>query len=192
MRGVLSIFGDLFGLKFQEIPQGHQSRQAPIATYLKFQNLTEHNTALDVFLVFDITGNMPKRLGSLILDVGERKGKPGQVYCTTFGSVRKFLIFFRLSLLFSVFLAKNRFLIDLKSSFHLKMNVRCICLVSRLLAHLTGQPQDIHLFSTMKVYRLLLTSWLTPFINSFKGLTNRSFLDLEILMRYRASRPKNG
>jgi hypothetical protein len=103
MRGVLSIFGDLFGLKFQEMPQGHQSRQAPIATYLKFQNLTEHNTALDVFWVIDITGNMPKRLGALILDVGERKGKQGQVYCTTFGSVRNFLIFFFL-LFFSVFL----------------------------------------------------------------------------------------
>jgi hypothetical protein len=90
MRGVLSIFGNLLGLKFQEMPQGHQSRQAPIATYLKFQNLTEHNTALDVFWVFDITGNTPKRLGSLLLDVGEREGKPHQVYCTTFGSVHNF------------------------------------------------------------------------------------------------------
>ena len=121
MRGVLSVFGDLLGLTFQESPPGDQSRQVPIATYLKFQNLTEHNSALDLFWVFDITGNTPKCLGTLILDVGERVGKPREVHCTTFGSVRNF-IFFAFPLLFSVFLAKNC-LIDFKSSFHLKIKV---------------------------------------------------------------------
>ncbi|PMD19822.1 zincin [Hyaloscypha hepaticicola] len=86
MRRVLSIFGDLLGLTFHESPPGDQRRQVPIATYLRSQNLTEHNTALDVFWVFDITGITPKRLGSLILDVGEREGKPRKVFCTTFGT----------------------------------------------------------------------------------------------------------
>lgn len=173
MRRVLLIFGDLLGLTFQESPPGDQSRQVPIATYLASQNLTEHNIALDVFWVFDITGVTPKRLGPLILDVGEREGKPRQVFCTTFGNVRNFIFFHLSSLLISVFLAKNYFVTDFKSSFHLRMKVRGFCLVSRLLAHLSSQPQDIHLFSTIKVYQLLLTSWLTPFIDSFKGVGAR-------------------
>lgn len=91
MRRVLSVFGDLLGLTFHESPPGDQSHQVPIATYLRSQNLTEHNTALDVFWVFDITGITPKRLGSLILDVGEREGKPRKVFCSTFGTVRNFI-----------------------------------------------------------------------------------------------------
>lgn len=80
MRRVLSIFGD-------------QSRQAPIETYLASQNLTERNTALDVFWVLDTMGITLKPLGQLILDVGDPEGKTRDVFCTTFSDVRKFYFF---------------------------------------------------------------------------------------------------
>jgi hypothetical protein len=72
------------------MPPGDESRQAPIETYLASQNLTERNTALDVFWVLDTTGITPKPLGQLILDVGDREGKTRDVFCTSFSDVRNF------------------------------------------------------------------------------------------------------
>ena len=86
VRGLLKIFGDIFGMQFLEVPPGDQHYQTTFNIYLKTRGLK--NADLDVFCISDITGFTSKPIGFLILDLKERDGKAASNFCTTFNIVR--------------------------------------------------------------------------------------------------------